>query len=110
MDEELITPVESLHLHEIIGFKVLCATKSSAMKTLVKDEKLKKLMDQDVTISKEHLEDLKKLIIDSPFLIDDEDEYDDNGENQAEEDDSVDEDLDKEDDSDSEKNIDEEDI
>jgi similar to spore coat protein len=89
MDSDLITPSESLHLHEIISFKVLCATKSSAMKTLVKDEELKKLMEQDVAVSKEHLEDLKKLIIDSPFLVDDdeEEEEDDDDDLEDEEDD-----------------------
>jgi len=77
MESDLITPIESLQLHEIIMFKVLCATKSSTMTTLVKDEDLKKMMEQDVLISKEHLEELRNLIINSPFFVDDDEDLDD---------------------------------
>jgi similar to spore coat protein len=53
---------ESLDLHEIIMFKVLCGTKSFTMKGLVNDEELKGLLEQDFNMTKEHLKELTNLV------------------------------------------------
>ncbi|WP_019416267.1 hypothetical protein [Paenisporosarcina sp. TG20] len=54
---------ESLELHELLTFKSLCLTKSFIMQGLVKDEKLKEIMQQDVNMSSRHLKELKKHLI-----------------------------------------------
>jgi similar to spore coat protein len=56
---------ETLDLHELIMFKVLCATKSSTMNALVQDEELKNIMQMDVATTKEQLQELKNLIANS---------------------------------------------
>lgn len=71
MNNECITPQESISIHEIIMFKVLCATKAGTMKALVQDEELKKLLEQDVIVTKDHLEELIVLLRTSPFLVSD---------------------------------------
>jgi similar to spore coat protein len=68
LDNNKITPRESLDLHEIVVFKVLCCTKSATMQALVKDEELKTMMQQDVTVTKDHLKELVKLLETSPFM------------------------------------------
>lgn len=50
---------ESLELHELLVFKSLCVTKSSVMQKLVTDEKLKKMMQDDVDMSSRHAADIK---------------------------------------------------
>jgi similar to spore coat protein len=51
---------ESLELHELLTFKSLCLTKSTVMQALVTDPALKELMQEDVTASSRHIEDLKR--------------------------------------------------
>ena len=58
-----IAPHEALELHELLSFKNNCATKSVTMSSLVKDEELKTLLEQDFTISKEHIKELNDLMI-----------------------------------------------
>lgn len=62
-----ITPHEALDIHEIVMFKTLCATKASTMQALVQDEELKTIMQQDVTVTKEHLTELVNLLKSSPL-------------------------------------------
>jgi len=57
-----ITPLETFELHELISFKNICATKASAMSSIVKDEELKSLMQNDVKQSKDHMKELESLI------------------------------------------------
>jgi similar to spore coat protein len=57
-----IAPHETFELHELINFKTVCATKSSAMAALVKDEELKSLMEQDFRLSAGHIRELQNLI------------------------------------------------
>lgn len=63
-----IAPHETFELHELLTFKNVCATKSSAMAELVKDEELKTLMQQDFTISQGHIKELQDLIQSSELL------------------------------------------
>ena len=53
---------ESLELHELLTFKSLCLTKSTIMKLLVSDEKLKGIMQEDVEKSSKHIKELKKFM------------------------------------------------
>ena len=57
-----ITPRERMDINEIVMFKSLCATKASVMKSLVQDEELKNMLQEDVNITKEILRDLKNLL------------------------------------------------
>ena len=57
-----ISPHEMFELHEILTFKNVCATKSSVMSGLVKDEELKSLMRQDFTISQGQIRELQDLL------------------------------------------------
>lgn len=66
--EKRIAPHETFELHELLTFKNICATKSSAMAGLVKDEELKILLQQDFTISQSHIKELRELIQSSILL------------------------------------------
>lgn len=68
MNNNTISPREALDLHEIISFKVLCATKAATINALVQDEELKNMMDLDVATTKEHLKELRDLITNSNLL------------------------------------------
>ncbi|MGE5455993.1 MAG: hypothetical protein ACM3O4_02700 [Ignavibacteriales bacterium] len=68
MDKNGITPRESLDIHEIMMFKVLCGIKASTLKSLVKDEDLKNILEKDYENTKESLKELKNLIKTSSLL------------------------------------------
>lgn len=55
---------EALQLHEIVTLKTLCLTKSATMSPLAADEELKKLLQDDVKQSAEHIKALRDLITD----------------------------------------------
>jgi similar to spore coat protein len=57
-----IAPHEALEIHELIEFKNLCATKSATMSALDKDDELKGLLQNDVTVSQGHIKDLQSLM------------------------------------------------
>ncbi|HEY9059962.1 MAG TPA: spore coat protein [Pseudobacteroides sp.] len=63
-----IAPHETFELHELLTFKNVCATKSSAMAGLVKDEELRTLMQQDFTVSQGQIKELQDLIQSSELL------------------------------------------
>ena len=62
MDEQSITINESIQLHEILTFKNLCLTKSITMSPLVSDDELKSIIQQEITVSKAHIEELRGLM------------------------------------------------
>ncbi len=62
-----LAPHESFELHELLTVKNICATKSSEMANLVKDEELKGLMQNDFTASQEHIRELRGLLKMSEF-------------------------------------------
>lgn len=68
MEKGGITPRESLDIHEIMMFKLLCATKVSTLKSLIKDEELKAILQKETDNLKEDLKELKNLIKTSSFL------------------------------------------
>ncbi len=63
-----IAPHETFELHELLTFKNVCATKSSTMAVLVKDEELRTLMQKDFTISQGQIKELQDLIQSSELL------------------------------------------
>ncbi|MGE1195907.1 spore coat protein [Priestia megaterium] len=53
---------ETLEVHEILTLKTACVTKGTAMLELVEDEKLKKILEEDVQTSTEAINELKKIL------------------------------------------------
>lgn len=53
---------EVLEVQEMAAFKSNCLTKSKTMKTLVADEKLKRIMENDVQISTRQLKDFSAIL------------------------------------------------
>jgi similar to spore coat protein len=62
MELKGMAPNETIQLHELLTFKNLCLTKSVTMSPLVSDEELKAIMKQDVTATKQHINELRKLM------------------------------------------------
>lgn len=58
-----ITPSEMISLHEILNFKNTCAVKSDTLKSQVTDQRLAKILEQDIAITKQQLQDLKNVLI-----------------------------------------------
>ncbi|MHC1684189.1 MAG: spore coat protein [Clostridiaceae bacterium] len=61
MDQEVMTPNESIQLHELLTFKNTCLTKSATMTKFVSDEELKTILDQDVIKGEQHIKELRDL-------------------------------------------------
>jgi similar to spore coat protein len=53
---------EALELHELLMFKTVCTTKSAAMSKLAEDSELKNLLNQDVSKSTQHIEQLRSIL------------------------------------------------
>ncbi|MED3881746.1 spore coat protein [Priestia megaterium] len=53
---------ETLEVHEILTLKTSCVTKGTTMLELVEDEKLKKILEEDVQTSTEAINELKKIL------------------------------------------------
>lgn len=53
---------ETLEIHEILTMKRVGLVKAYTVSPLVKDEQLKKLIDQDVKDSEQAIEELQKLL------------------------------------------------
>ncbi|OIN65481.1 spore coat protein [Exiguobacterium sp. KRL4] len=53
---------ETLEIHEILTVKQACLVKAYALSPLVKDENLKKLIEQDVKDCEQAIEELQKLL------------------------------------------------
>ena len=53
---------EALEVHEITAFKTVCLTKSKTMKTLVSDQALIGILQQDIQVSSRQLEELDALL------------------------------------------------
>ncbi|MBC2581334.1 spore coat protein [Clostridium sp. DJ247] len=63
---ERIAPHEAFEIHELLDFKVSCATKTAAVSELVSDSELKAILKQDIKTSKEHIQELQSLIQRAP--------------------------------------------
>lgn len=53
---------ETLEIHEILTMKQACLVKAYAVSSLIKDEKLKKLVEQDVKDSEQAIQELQELL------------------------------------------------
>jgi similar to spore coat protein len=53
---------ETLELHELLMFKTICSAKSQLISKLSLDSELKKLLEEDVTKSTQHIEQLKNIL------------------------------------------------
>ncbi|QTC41540.1 hypothetical protein I7V34_21245 [Bacillus sp. V3] len=53
---------EVLEVQELASFKTNCLTKSKTMRVLVADEKLKRIMEQDVQTSTRQLEEFSAIL------------------------------------------------
>lgn len=62
-----IAPHESFEVHELLNFKNVCLTKSVTMSSLVSDEKLKSLIQEDITTTQGQIKELKGLMESSPM-------------------------------------------
>jgi similar to spore coat protein len=57
-----ITPSEMIHLHEILSLKNTCAVKTSALQSQVSDQRLAKILEQDIATTKQQLQDIKNVL------------------------------------------------
>lgn len=57
-----ITPHEVLEIHELLTFKRVCATKAATMSSLVDDQVLKAMLQQDLNMSQNQISELQNLI------------------------------------------------
>jgi similar to spore coat protein len=55
---------ETLDLHEILMFKNLCLTKSSAMSGLIQDQELNRILSDDVNKTTKQINRLQQFITD----------------------------------------------
>ncbi|KZL91782.1 spore coat protein [Clostridium magnum] len=62
MAQQGIAPHESFELHELLTFKNVCLTKSTTMSALVSDERLKSILQQDITTTQSHIKELRSLM------------------------------------------------
>lgn len=53
---------ETLEVHEILTLKTSCVTKGAAMLQLVEDEKLKKILEEDVQTSTKAIDELQEIL------------------------------------------------
>ncbi|EKQ57899.1 MULTISPECIES: hypothetical protein [unclassified Clostridium] len=72
MNQQGIAPNETMQLHEILTFKNTCLTKSLTMSPLVSDDELKSILQQEVTISQTHIEELRDLMKKSNIAVSEE--------------------------------------
>ncbi|MGZ7445522.1 hypothetical protein [Paenibacillus sp. TH7-28] len=53
---------ETLEVHELAAFKMLCMTKAKTMQILVSDPELKQILQQDVQVSTRQLQELGEIL------------------------------------------------
>lgn len=54
-----LTPHETLFLHEILTFKNTCAVKSASMQNMIADQELKNILKEDVNNTKRQIQDIQ---------------------------------------------------
>jgi similar to spore coat protein len=57
-----ITPGEMIFLHEILTLKNTSAVKSSVQQSQVTDQRLSKILEQDIAMTKQQLQDIRNLL------------------------------------------------
>lgn len=53
---------ETLEIHEVMTMKQSCLVKAHAVSSLIKDDELRKLVEQDVKDTEKALDELQKLL------------------------------------------------
>ncbi|WP_284644065.1 spore coat protein [Paenibacillus silviterrae] len=61
MSQTTLGPHESIEIHELLNFKMICLTKSKLLQGIVFDRDLKALMQKDVEQSVESIKQLQEL-------------------------------------------------
>lgn len=49
-------------LHEVLSFKNTCIVKAAELQPLVNDQKLQKILEQDVAAAKQQLQDIRNVL------------------------------------------------
>lgn len=62
MKSSSVTSTEMIHLHEILNLKNTCAVKSNAFQALASDQRLAKILEQDVAAARQQLQDIKNVL------------------------------------------------
>lgn len=62
MNQNPITPHETIQLHELLTFKNLCLTKDFTMSPLVSDDELKTILQNDCTTTEAHIKELRSFL------------------------------------------------
>ncbi|WP_414458005.1 spore coat protein [Evansella clarkii] len=62
MAQDYLAVHEKAELHEMLMFKTNCLQKSQAMQSLVQDQELKTLLQQDVKASQTNIKALQQLL------------------------------------------------
>jgi similar to spore coat protein len=62
MEEIQLAPHELFDVHELLAFKNLCAVKSAALSGMVSDDELKDLIQNDVSLARQQIHELKALL------------------------------------------------
>lgn len=57
-----LTPQEMASVHEILWFKNTCAMKSKTYHQLANDERLRLILEQDTTATKQQLKDIQYVL------------------------------------------------
>lgn len=68
MQNNKITPHETLYLHEILSFKNTCAIKSSTMQSLIQDQELKGLLKKDISCTERQMQELQSMLTSSSTI------------------------------------------
>jgi len=62
--EEKVKDVHEINeLHEMLTFKNVCMTKSTVMASVAQDPAFKNLLQQDISITMKHCQELKNLLL-----------------------------------------------
>jgi similar to spore coat protein len=56
---------ETLEVHEVLIFKTACLAKNKLFIDMVEDNKLKKIIEEDIELSTQAIKDLRKIIADA---------------------------------------------
>lgn len=63
MEEKVKDVHEITELHEMLTFKNVCMTKSAVMASVAQDPAFKNLLQQDISITMKHCQELKNLLL-----------------------------------------------
>ncbi|GAA4710782.1 spore coat protein [Brevibacillus fulvus] len=61
MPSQSFAPHECLDVHEIIGFKTICAEKAQVYLSQVNSTELRSLIQQDLQVSRQHLQQFQQI-------------------------------------------------